>query len=237
MKQIIWKKFLFVVLICFLTEGNSNKAIKDIVNSTELLTDIQSTIAPPENTERDEIQQEVTDYQNFQLFKYYVYPRKYEQAAHPTTSRNITIDGIRYQNNNDFKPIFDVSGKSINRKKQLKMLNNADQLRSHYYSVSDGHNFDTGAGNMLHLVDPLFLMATLAFVAFLINSILGLVDRINLPPVVRARHGDTPNNDGDILVRIADPRRKLVDDKLLDEIETALQIAFNAFESRFITNV
>lgn len=229
----IYLIFLLIVSSGCLTEANKNVSLS-VNNTTKVFLNNPIT----ENSFQAKILKDTDslmdkDYQTFKLFKYYVYPRKYDVEAKEMTrsniSRNITIDEINLSN--AFQPMFDVSTNKINTKKQLRILNDEEQFRSHYYPV-DGHNFDTSAGGMLHLVDPLFLMATLAFVAFLINSILGLVDRLNLPPVVRARHGSSDGN-GNFLLRIADPRRKMDNVELLDEIETALKIAFDAFESRF----
>lgn len=46
-------------------------------------------------------------------------------------------------------------------------------------------------GHTISVLDPLFLMITLSFILFLVNSILGIVDRIKLP-VIRARSDDIP---------------------------------------------
>lgn len=56
-----------------------------------------------------------------------------------------------------------------------------------FYGNSDSHAIS-------HVINPLFFMATLTFVVFLVNSILSLVDRINLTPAAvirlrRRRHG------------------------------------------------
>lgn len=58
-------------------------------------------------------------------------------------------------------------------------------------SPAYGGNGGTVVGHSFSVLDPLFLMITLSFILFLVNSILGIVDRIKLP-VVRARSGDTP---------------------------------------------
>lgn len=103
------------------------------------------------------------------------------------------------------------------------------------------NHMNDNRGAVTHLLDPLFLMATLAFVVFLINSILGLVGRItNLAPVVRARNYDqnqlilfspgTGNQEPDV-----DNGKFINDDKnvMLFEFERIMKIAFNDFEKKF----
>lgn len=46
-------------------------------------------------------------------------------------------------------------------------------------------------GHSFHVFDPIFIMVTLSFLLFLVNSILGIVDRLKVP-VVFARSGDVP---------------------------------------------
>lgn len=46
-------------------------------------------------------------------------------------------------------------------------------------------------GHSFHVFDPIFLMITLSFILFLVNSILGIVDRFKLP-IVLARSADVP---------------------------------------------
>lgn len=95
---------------------------------------------------------------------------------------------------------------------------------------------------MAHMADPLFVMATLAFVAFLINSILGLVDRLNLLPLVRTttkRRGKLEPVATDH--RVLWPERRDGEqseegvEALLRQLETTIRAAFEHYE-RCATN-
>lgn len=148
------------------------------------------------------------DLRAFELFKYFVYPARhgYRDDIHNVTVAN-EIDLIPENHRYDLEPM----GSDL-----------VDRQQRHY-PAADPHHFypnpaATGYGMSQNLMDPLFLMATLAFVTFLINSILGLVGRLNLPAVVRAR-----NRWHDEVV-MAERR------DAMDEIETALHIAFDEFE-------
>lgn len=159
----------------------------------------------------------VDDFRAFELFKYFVYPARHgyrDDHIHNATLVNEipSINHIPENHRYDLEPM----GSDL-----------VDRQQRHY-PAADPHHFypnpaATGYGMSQNLMDPLFLMATLAFVTFLINSILGLVERLNLPAVVRAR-----NRWHDEVVMTE--RRDAMDAELLDEIETALHIAFDEFE-------
>lgn len=118
--------------------------------------------------------------------------------------------------------------------------------RPHTFYPGGGGYAGGGGNGMTHLIDPLFVMATLAFVAFLINSILGLVDRLNLIPtaVIRARHrhgkystGGGGGSDGDGDEFVVWPERRTngagsgaVGDEMLDELEQRIRTAFDEYE-------
>lgn len=99
------------------------------------------------------------------------------------------------------------------------------------------NHFPSNTQTTTNMADPLFVMATLAFVAFLINSILGLVDRLNLLPLVRTttkRRGkvepDSTNN------QVIWPERRDGDqseegvEALLRELESTIRAAFDHYE-------
>lgn len=157
------------------------------------------------------------DLRAFELFKYFVYP-----ARHGV--RDDHIENATFVNGTE-----SVELNPENHRYDLEAMGSdlVDRQQRHY-PASDPHHFypnpvATGYGMSQNLMDPLFLMATLAFVTFLINSILGLVGRLNLPTVVRAR-----NRWHDEMIMAE--RRDTMDAELLNEIEMALQIAFDEFE-------
>lgn len=99
---------------------------------------------------------------------------------------------------------------------------------------------------LLHLVDPLFLMAVLGFVAYIINSILSLVDKINLPTLLNqpsaAMTVATASTKSGIPQRLYDTsdilRDKSVDTNqhLLKDFERILQIAIDFYEQKLNSN-
>lgn len=121
--------------------------------------------------------------------------------------------------------------------------------RPHTFYPGGGGYAGGGSGNaMTHLIDPLFVMATLAFVAFLINSILGLVDRLNLIPsaVIRARHrhgrysAGNGGAGGDEFVVWPERRTQQngnsggVGDEMLEELEQRIRTAFDEYERCYV---
>lgn len=122
----------------------------------------------------------------------------------------------------------------------------------HHHAAERPHTFYPGGGGyggggghgMTHFIDPLFVMATLAFVAFLINSILGLVDRLNLIPtaVIRARHrhgkySTGGGGDGDEFVVWPERRTQPngpVGDEMLEELEQRIRTAFDEYERCYV---
>lgn len=62
----------------------------------------------------------------------------------------------------------------------------ANYKNYHNLEYNSGGSSMNNGGNRGSLMEPLFLMATLSFITFLVNSILGLLEKIRMP-VVRAR--------------------------------------------------
>lgn len=180
------------------------------------------------------------DYKTLQIFKYFVYPTKYTNTMFNNTiiSRNITLDKINYQ------PLKNVSIKSKENLSRLidEQLDYRQNIPNNYYNY-DGDvdygrlygqiqpqqgfqpNFLNQGNSMIHLVDPLFLMATLAFVVFLVNSILGLVNKLNLGnlPIL----GSSRNK---FLNEVDDFER---DRNAVDEIENLIKNALFEFKKHF----
>lgn len=91
------------------------------------------------------------------------------------------------------------------------------------YSIATNGQHGFGVGG-LHFLDPLFLVTTLVFVAILVNTILGLIDRVRLPlPTVLHARNDI---NGDEKPNI----RSFTNDKMLDDIEEMLKTALDRFE-------
>lgn len=181
----------------------------------------------------DDTTPQMKDYKSLQAFKYFVYPIKYSNSMfnNSVASRNITLDKINYQ------PVEKAS--SIADKETLFRIIDDDQpdyrqnIPNNYYNGYDGyvqpqqgfqpHFFNQG-NSMVHLVDPLFLMATLAFVVFLINSILGLVNKLNLPILGSTRNQALNEIDDEI------GERDRMNDEVLDEIERIIKNALAEFQ-------
>lgn len=187
------------------------------------------------NTNSDE-----DDLRAFELFKYFVYPSRYEhehnQQLHinrTTMSPNITIDWIRSglsQQHLEHQPRIDDDFETrVSPQRRQYQQNDPHYFYPPSSSVGFANPTTTTGHSMSHIMDPLFLMATLAFVAFLINSILGLVNRLNLPAVVRGRRHN-------FVSFPASGEQRTVNEDLLDEIELVLNIAFEQFEKRFSLN-
>jgi hypothetical protein len=103
--------------------------------------------------------------------------------------------------------------------KRVKLFPPSRQFDNAYQPESSnptsGHQFSQhGYGLVPHtnFLDPLFLIATLSFIAFLINNILGLIDRIRLPHVVRARNGYFEGDDDDMLDIVNNYLERAVED-------------------------
>lgn len=121
-------------------------------------------------------------------------------------------------------------------------LQNSHALQQPHTFQGGSQSF--GGGGMTHLIDPLFVMATLAFVAFLINSILGLVDRLNLLPAVirgRQRHGKYSGAYGgaDDYVMWPQRRQQAADgadggEAMLGELEQRIRTAFDEYERCYV---
>lgn len=174
-------------------------------------------------------------------------------------ARNITIDEIQLpttQNNEQQM----ISEKTIFRRRsdyQQPLMEASSSLESRHYPLQDYHHdhphngpavlmYGFGVPNqpnsfpsngMANMGDPLFVMATLAFVAFLVNSILGLVDRLNLLPLVRT----TTKRRGKLepvvsYNRVIWPERRNGDqseegvEAFLRELETTIRAAFEHYE-------
>lgn len=170
----------------------------------------------------------VEDYKPVQAFQHFVYPKKYSIPMSNNTllPRNITLDKINYN-----RP------SSSTAENRLRVVDDPSSDYRQNYPNSYYNTFDTyqsqqgfqphflNQGNsMMHLVDPLFLMATLAFVVFLINSILGLVNKLNLPIIGGGSKRDHLFNELD------DGERDRMNDEILDEIENVIKNALFEFK-------
>lgn len=115
------------------------------------------------------------------------------------------------------------------------------QPHTFQYAGGGGNGFGSNAvAGMSNLMDPLFVMATLAFVTFLINSILGLVDRLNLlPPVNRARqrHGKYAAGNREWILW---PNHRGIEDvgreDLLEDLESRIRMAFEEYELCYVAD-
>lgn len=186
-----------------------------------------------DNKLEDEGTYPVDEDKTLEALKYFVYPTKYSNIPmfnNSSTSRNITIDKINYQ------PIEQTSVASVTSAESLyRIIDDPADYRQNapnsYYNY-DGYNqpqqgfqphlLNQGS-SMVHLVDPLFVMATLAFVVFLINSILGLVSKLPNLPIIGSNRNQPLNE-------IDDGERDRMNDEVLDEIEKIIKNALFEFK-------
>lgn len=168
----------------------------------------------------------IDDYKSVQAFQHFVYPKKYPISMSNNTlpSRNITLDKINYH-----------QASTTANENLLRIADDPADYRQNYpnsyYNSYDSYQPQQGfqphllnqGSPMVHLVDPLFLMATLAFVVFLINSVLGLVNKLNLPIIGGSRR-DHAFNDFD------DGNRDRMNVEILDEIEMIIKNALFEFK-------
>lgn len=108
-----------------------------------------------------------TTYEALKNIQNYVYPKLYkplDSIGNTKSSRNITLD--------------DIGNDTI----QSKHANNDGGSAEN--SVASTNLMQMGSsGNLssvLQLIDPLFLMAVLGFIAYIINAVLSLVDKLHL---------------------------------------------------------
>ncbi len=174
----------------------------------------------------------IEDHKSLQAFQYFVYPKKYSNSMFnkKLPSRNITLDKISYQ------PV-DEDASTTDNPNLFRIIDDQVDYRqnvpNNYYNY-DGyqqqqgfqpHFLNQGGGNsMIHLVDPLFLMATLAFVVFLVNSVLGLVNKLNLP-ILGGSKRNQPFNEP-----FEDGERDRMNEEILDEIENIIRRALYEFK-------
>lgn len=172
------------------------------------------------------------EYRTYQVFKTFVFPRKYQGNNEWIPSRNITWIHLK-----DYSiPVSRQLSLARNPNWQSysqKSIDRADyEVQENEYRQYGNQpvpfNAPASPPAMGHLIDPLFLMATLAFVVFLINSILGLVNRLGSPaPIVRERSLEMPLYE-------KPTTSDTIHNKLLDELEIVLTHAFDEFDRNFI---
>lgn len=194
----------------------------------------------------------INGYKQFDMFKYFVYPRKFNL---PSTKED-------YYNNLQ-SPGENVT---INIPMSSRELENDEEIQ--FYPLQTYRQYPTatlmpynfGGGSMeyggpfggnnrlINMADPLFLMATLAFVAFLINSILGLVDRLGGTPVVRARqwkhrnyqnnslnyYNNNSNNGGGMIENRRQRNLDGIAGDFWNDIEVSLKLAIERFEKKLL---
>lgn len=181
-------------------------------------------------------------------------------------ARNITIDEIQLPTSKSNSELMNRNNMFLRRSDhdQTLMDGQSSLVRRHYPIPEYQHEhhhlvhantgpavlmYGFGAANqpnsfqntahhgMANMADPLFVMATLAFVAFLINSILGLVDRLNLLPMVRTTTKRRGKVDPEVTHnRVVWPERRDGEhseegvEALLRELETTIRAAFDHYE-------
>lgn len=230
----------------------------------------------------DSHQHQRNDYNAFQLFKNLVYPLRFPEpqsspphkSPHPAAlaRRNITFDALSAALQQPSEPYW--PRRSDRPASSSGSTAETIQDRNYFQPYGGGgpyypsalahqpHTFQYGGGmfghgignSMSNLMDPLFVMATLAFVTFLINSILGLVDRLNLLPSsvhrARQRHGKYapkmgagengewivwPDHRGGVGSADGDPDDGGRED-LLEELETRIRTAFEEYERCYVSD-
>lgn len=108
------------------------------------------------------------------------------------------------------------------------------QSYTHAYPINHHNKCALGG---LHLVDPLFLMAVLGFLAYIINSVVSLVDRINLPLLNPAMSssmtvGTSASTKSAIPFDVLREKSPDTNQHLLKDFERILQMAIDAYEQK-----
>lgn len=122
-----------------------------------------------------------TTYEALKNIHNYVYPKLY-QAIDPIgynkSSRNITLNDI---GNNHFYTKLDqnhIESKHANI--DFGSSENNLHMTNLMHSGGGGGGSNTNLASVLPLIDPLFLMAVLGFIAYIINAVLSLVDKLHV---------------------------------------------------------
>lgn len=117
-----------------------------------------------------------TTYEAWKNAQNYVYPKLYkttEPNGHIKSSRNITLDDVGSET------IFTKLDQSLIESKHTNIDGGSSENGLHLINLlpTGGNN---GLSNILQLIDPLFLMAVLGFVVYIVNAVLCLVDKLHL---------------------------------------------------------
>lgn len=143
-----------------LSEYENVSQINSSTNSTDSDAEIDRLISDDGHTSYEVLK----NIQNF------VYPKLYkgtEPSGHTKSIRNITLDDIE---NEHFYTKLDQN--LIESKHATVDGASTESL------LQTGNN--NNLASVLQLIDPLFLMAVLGFIAYIINAVLTLVDRLHL---------------------------------------------------------
>lgn len=195
---------------------------------------IQSYAAIRRNADADKNNQ-----QTFTKIHDLIYPKAFNTIngdVNLQTGRNITLNEIALKQNGNslFEQMDNLKMPNENWRLESDGFEskhgNADLLMNTYgqetATQSAGPPLDNyNNTNLLHLVNPLFVMGLLAFVAYLISSVLGLVDRLHLTNVLlphdyaRVTEHDFGHSLG-------------INSKLLKDFENILQITVDLYDKQ-----
>lgn len=119
---------------------------------------------------------EYTTYEALKNIQNYVYPKRYkavEPNGHIKNSRNITLDDIESEN------LYTKLDQNLVESKHAYIDGGSAESGMHLTNLQPmGSN--SNVSSVLQLLDPLFLMAVLGFIAYVINAVLCLVDKLHL---------------------------------------------------------
>lgn len=237
-----------------------------------LLTSNQSFYNPPKDFASDENEYhrksstDDTDIRSEALIKKihpFVYPKQFNTLESlPTRGFNVTNDNFmeirNIETNQQHNDRFDDSFAQLDQK-----LPNVDlvPLGSNLYESSkhghyhygyfdkphNNHQYSPAQANncllgLLQHQDPLVLLGILGFVAYIINSVLSLVDRLNLPLLSTATAAGMPTaavTSATATTKTSLVQRPNADDKsnesnqrLLKDFERILQMAIDVYEQK-----
>lgn len=105
-----------------------------------------------------------------------VYPKLYKAIGpighHIKSNRNITMDDIESEN------LYTKLDQNVIESKHANI--DGGSAESNLLPMGNNNNLPSA----LQLIDPLFLMAVLGFIAYIVNTVLGLVDKLHLTNVL-----------------------------------------------------
>lgn len=168
----MYQRSQFLILILSFVGGYKLSEYEHLsnINSSRNISDADSSIDPLSFDGKH------TTYEALKNIQNNVYPKLYkttEPNGHTKSSRNITLDDIKSEN------LYTKLDQSLVESKHANIDGGSAESNLHMTNLLlSGNNHNVTS--ILQLLDPLFLMAVLGFIAYVINAVLCLVERLHL---------------------------------------------------------